>query len=53
VTFELDADGILNVKARDARSGHETRARLALLGAQMEPTDVAAMMKRQADRAVV
>jgi molecular chaperone DnaK len=32
VTFEIDADGILNVRARDTRTGRETGARLQLVG---------------------
>ena len=32
VTFELDASGILSVRAREARSGRDTRASLALAG---------------------
>jgi len=53
VTFEIDADGILNVKARDVKSGRETFARLQLLGAQTEQSDVDAMMKRQQSHAVI
>jgi molecular chaperone DnaK len=53
VTFEIDADGILNVKARDVKSGRQTQARLQLLGAQTEPADVDAMMKRQQQHSVV
>lgn len=53
VTFEIDADGILNVKARDGKSGRQTQARLQLLGAQTEPKDVEEMMKRQARHAVM
>ncbi len=52
VTFEIDADGILNVKARDVKSGRETKARLQLLGAETEPKDVDAMLRRQAARVV-
>jgi molecular chaperone DnaK len=47
VTFELDADGILNVKARDRDSGIETRAQLRSFAALTEVADVAAMMERQ------
>ncbi|MBK6460332.1 MAG: Hsp70 family protein [Myxococcales bacterium] len=32
VTFELDADGTLNVRASDSATGHEARASLRLLG---------------------
>ena len=48
VTFELDADGILNVKAKDRESGTETKATLRLFGAQTDTADIAAMMERQA-----
>jgi len=47
VTFEIDADGILHVKARDGDTGHETTAHLQLLGAQSEPADLEAMRARQ------
>jgi molecular chaperone DnaK len=53
VTFEIDADGILNVKARDVKSGRETQARLQLLGAQTEQKDVDEMMRRQQQHAVM
>lgn len=53
VTFELDADGILNVKAKDKQSGIETRATLRSFGALTEAADIAAMMGRQAQREVV
>jgi len=53
VTFEIDADGILNVKAKDVKSGRQTQARLQLLGAQTDPKDVEEMMKRQAQHAVL
>jgi molecular chaperone DnaK len=53
VTFEIDADGILNVKAKDVKSNRQTQARLQLLGAQTDPKDVEEMMKRQAQHAVV
>jgi molecular chaperone DnaK len=46
VTFEIDADGILNVRARDVRSGQEGRARLQLVGAGA-PEDVERMKERQ------
>jgi molecular chaperone DnaK len=48
VTFEIDADGILNVRARDTKSGAETVARIQLVGAQTDPAEVAAMRARQA-----
>jgi molecular chaperone DnaK len=53
VTFEIDADGILNVRAKDVKSGRHTQARLQLLGAQTAPEDVEEMMKRQKQHAVV
>jgi molecular chaperone DnaK len=52
VTFEIDADGILNVRARDNRTGRETKARMHLLGAQTEAHEIAAMQARQARHAV-
>jgi molecular chaperone DnaK len=48
VTFEIDADGILNVRARDHRTGQETAARLQLVGAQTDPADIQEMHARQA-----
>jgi len=48
VTFEIDADGILNVRARDVGTGHETQARMQLVGGQGETADLAAMQARQA-----
>jgi molecular chaperone DnaK len=48
VTFEIDADGILNVRARDIKTGNETAARIQLVGAQTGPSDVDAMLARQA-----
>ena len=53
VTFEIDADGILNVKAKDVKSGRQAEARLQLLGAQTDPQDVEEMMKRQQQHAVM
>jgi molecular chaperone DnaK len=53
VTFEIDADGILNVKAKDVKSGRQTQARLQLLGAQTDPKDVEEMMKRQQQHSVI
>ncbi len=53
VTFEIDADGILNDRAKDVKSGRHQQARLQLLGAQTEPKDVEEMMKRQAQHAVL
>jgi molecular chaperone DnaK len=48
VTFEIDADGILNVRARDVKTGQETVARIQLVGAPTDSRDVAAMQARQA-----
>jgi molecular chaperone DnaK len=48
VTFEIDADGILNVRARDIKTGHETAARIQLVGAQTGASDMEAMQARQA-----
>ncbi len=45
VTFQLDASGILQVRARDARTGKEQRASLDLVGAQ-SPAEVAAARER-------
>jgi molecular chaperone DnaK len=47
VTFEIDADGILNVRAKEEATGRETVARMNLLGAQTDADEVAAMMARQ------
>jgi molecular chaperone DnaK len=52
VTFEIDADGILNVKAKDVKSARETRARMHLFGQQTEDHEIAAMAARQAKHAV-
>ena len=48
VTFEIDADGILNVKAKNVATGQETAARIQLVGAQNDPAAMAAMAARQA-----
>jgi molecular chaperone DnaK len=48
VTFEIDADGILNVRARDKKSGREAVAHMKLVGAQTDPKQIAAMRDRQA-----
>ncbi len=53
VTFEIDADGILNVRAKDEASGKETVAKMNLLGAQTDADEVAAMMARQRKHEVV
>jgi molecular chaperone DnaK len=46
VTFEIDVDGILNVRARDEASGRETTARLQMLGVQSEVGDLRSMLDR-------
>lgn len=51
VTFELDADGILNVKAKDQTSGREQNCKIHLVGAH-DGAEVDAMMKRQAQKAL-
>ncbi len=48
VTFELDADGILNVRARDQDTGRETAATMRLLGTNNDAEDIGAMVARQA-----
>jgi molecular chaperone DnaK len=48
VTFEIDADGILNVRARDVKTGNEQSARITLVGAQTDPQEIEAMRARQA-----
>jgi molecular chaperone DnaK len=45
VTFSLDASGVLNVRARDAQTGAEQRATLALVGGVAQE-DVAASRDR-------
>jgi len=52
VTFELDADGILNVRARDQDTGRETTATMRLLGMNTDAEDVRAMAERQARHVV-
>jgi len=52
VTFEIDADGILNVQASEVTTGRTAVARIELLGAQMDPKRMQAMMDRQARREV-
>jgi molecular chaperone DnaK len=47
VTFEIDVDGILNVRAKDEGSGRETAARLHMVGTQSEAGEVQEMMARQ------
>jgi len=48
VTFEIDADGMLNVRARDVKTGYETAARIQLVGARVDAADLDAMRARQA-----
>jgi molecular chaperone DnaK len=48
VTFEIDADGILNVRAKNVATGQETAARIQLVGAQNDPAAMAEMAARQA-----
>jgi molecular chaperone DnaK len=48
VTFVIDPDGILDVRARDVKTGRETAARLQLVGAQTSPAEIEAMRARQA-----
>jgi molecular chaperone DnaK len=43
VTFEIDVDGILNVKALDVKTSRETVARMQLVGAPTAPPDVATL----------
>jgi molecular chaperone DnaK len=52
VTFELDADGLLNVRAVDQDTGRETAASMRLLGASTDADDVGAMAERQARHVV-
>jgi molecular chaperone DnaK len=53
VTFELDADGILNVRARDQDTGRETKATMRLVGTTIDAEDLGAMAERQARLTVV
>jgi molecular chaperone DnaK len=52
VTFEIDADGILNVQAKETSTGRSAVARIELLGAHMDPKKMQAMIDRQARREV-
>ncbi|MDB5215979.1 MAG: Chaperone protein DnaK, partial [Myxococcaceae bacterium] len=52
VTFELDADGILNVRAKDKDTDRETKATMRLLGASTDAAEVDAMAARQARHTV-
>jgi molecular chaperone DnaK len=47
VIFEIDADGILNVKAKDLESGRVTAAKMRLMGAETDAANVEQMMSRQ------
>jgi molecular chaperone DnaK len=53
VTFELDADGILNVSAKESRSGRQTHATLRLLGASTDAGEVERMRAQQAKHVVL
>jgi molecular chaperone DnaK len=51
VTFVIDPDGILDVRARDVKTGRETMARLQLVGAQSaaaDPSEIEALRQRHA-----
>jgi molecular chaperone DnaK len=52
VTFELDADGILNVRAKDKDTDRETKATMRLLGADTDAAELDAMQARQARHVV-
>jgi molecular chaperone DnaK len=52
VTFEVDADGTLRVRARDVQTGHEARAVLQLIGIADE-SSVVLMINRFAQQPVV
>jgi molecular chaperone DnaK len=47
VTFEIDVDGILNVRAKDEGSGRETAARMHMVGTQSDAGEVQEMLARQ------
>ena len=47
VTFELDADGILNVRAKDKETDRETKATMRLMGADTDAAEMDAMQARQ------
>jgi molecular chaperone DnaK (HSP70) len=53
VTFGLDVDGILNVRAREEISGRETHARIHLVGAATDAAAVDAMRARVDERRIV
>ena len=50
VTFEIDADGIINVRAKDGKTGRETTARMHVVGAQTDANEVDTMLNRQRTR---
>jgi len=52
VTFEVDADGTLRVRARDVQTGQEARATLQLVGVADE-SSVVMMINRFAQQSVV
>ena len=52
VTFELDADGILNVRAKDKDTDRETKATMRLFGASTDVAELDAMAQRQARHVV-
>jgi molecular chaperone DnaK len=47
VTFEIDADGIMNVRARDIKSGRQSAARVQIVGTQVDAKALEAMRARQ------
>lgn len=49
VTFALDTNGMLEVSAKDVRTGRATRASLKLIGVP-EPSEIAMMLDRQSAR---
>jgi molecular chaperone DnaK (HSP70) len=53
VTFALDADGILNVRAEVPQTGKQASAVLRLLGVVTDPRDIEKMMAAQKRHAVV
>lgn len=53
VTFELDADGILNVRAKDSVTGRETAATMRLAGAETDLDALNALAARHAGREIV
>jgi molecular chaperone DnaK len=46
VTFELDTDGILGIRAQDQATGQATSAKIRLGGAVPDPDEIAAMAAR-------